>query len=80
MTLGLTSTGNGYASYTGDKLEYTISDLNVTLSNNGLASGMSEGYLADATLVLEVPPSFAGRLLQPLRMLLKVQAKYIPKF
>ncbi len=80
VTLGLTSTSDGYASYAGDKLEYTISDLNVTLSNNGLASGESEGYLADATLVLEVPSSFAGRLLPPLKMLLKVQAKYIPKF
>ena len=80
VTLGLTSTSDGYASYAGDKLEYTISDLNVTLSNNGLASGESKGYLADATLVLEVPSSFAGRLLPPLKMLLKVQAKYIPKF
>jgi hypothetical protein len=80
VTLGLTPTEGGYASYAGDNLEYTISDLNVTLSNNGFASGESEGYLADATLVLEVPSSFAGRLLPPLRMLLKVQAKYIPKF
>ena len=80
VTLGLTSTGDGYASYAGDKLEYTISDLNVTLSNNGLASGESEGYLAGATLVLEVPSSFAGKLLPPLKMLLKVQAKYIPRF
>ncbi|MEG1577792.1 MAG: hypothetical protein RR336_03395 [Oscillospiraceae bacterium] len=79
-TLGLTSTGSGYASYAGEKLEYTISALDVTLSNNGLASGESEGYLADATLVLEVPSGFAGRLLPPVRMLLKMQAKYIPKF
>lgn len=80
VTLGLTSTGDGYASYAGDELEYTISDLTVTLSNNALASGESEGYLADATLILEVPSSFAGKLLPPLRMTLKVQAKYIPKF
>lgn len=79
-TLGLTSTGSGYASYAGEKLEYSISALDVTLSNNGLASGESEGYLADATLVLEVPSGFAGRLLPPVRMLLKMQAKYIPKF
>jgi hypothetical protein len=39
----------------------------MTLSNNGLASGESEGYLAGATLVLEVPSSFAGRLLPPAR-------------
>ena len=80
VTLGLTSTDDGYASYAGDELEYTISDLTVILSNNGLASGESEGYLADATLVLEVPTSFAGTVLPPLRMLLKEQAKYIPKF
>ena len=80
LTLGLTATGDGYASYSGDELEYTISDLAVTLSNNGLASGESEGYIADATLILEVPSSFAGKVLPPVRMLLRVQAKYIPKF
>lgn len=80
VTLGLNSTGDGLARYAGEKLEYTISDLAVTLSNNGLASGESEGYLADATLILEVPTSFAGKTLPPLRMLLRVQAKYIPKF
>ena len=79
-TLGLTSTGSGYARYAGDKLEYTISNLLVTLTNNGLASGESEGYLANATLVLEVPSAFAGTVLPPVRMLLRVQAKYIPKF
>jgi hypothetical protein len=79
-TLGLTSTGSGYASYAGDELEYTISELAVTLSNNGLASGESEGYLANATLVLEIPTGFARRILPPVRMLLRVQAKYIPKF
>ena len=80
-TLDLTSTGtDSYSSYAGDKLKYTISCLSVTLSNNGLASGESEGYLADAALVLEVPTSFAGSVLPPLRMQLRVQAKYIPKF
>jgi hypothetical protein len=63
-----------------DKLEYTVSGLSVTLSSNGLASGESEGYLADAALVLEVPTSFAWSVLPPLRMQLRVQAKYLPKF
>lgn len=78
--LGLTTSGDSYIRYAGDEVEYTISGLAVTLSNNGLASGESEGYLADATLVLEVPSRFAGTVLPPVRMLLKVQAKYIPKF
>lgn len=80
LTLGLTATGDGYASYAGNELEYIISNLVVTLSNNGLASGESEGYLADATLVLEVPSSFAGTVLPSLQIQLRVQAKYIPKF
>ena len=80
-TLGLTSTGtDSYSSYAGDKLEYMITNLAVTLSNNGLASGESEGFLADATLVLEVPTGFAGKILPPVQIRLKVQAKYIPKF
>ena len=46
----------------------------------GIASGRSEGYLATATLHLEVPTRFAGRVLPPVSLNLQVQAKYIPKF
>ena len=80
LTMGLTSTGEGCAKYAGDELEFTISDLRVTLSNNALASGRSDGYLATATILLEVPTRFAGKLLPPIQITLKVQAKYIPKF
>lgn len=80
LTMGLTSIGDGYAKYAGDELEFTVSELRVTLSNNGLASGQSEGYLADATIVLEIPTRFAGTVLPPIRMTLKVQAKYMPLF
>ena len=80
VVLGLTSDGTNYMSYAGDELEYTLSGLAVTLSNNALASGQSSGYTATATIILEVPMSFAGSRLPPLRMVLRTQAKYIPLF
>ena len=66
--------------YAGNELEYTISDLSVRISNNAITSGQSEGYLATATLHLEVPTRFAGRILPPISINLRVEAKYIPKF
>jgi len=54
--------------------------LSVHIPNTAIASGRSEGYLATATLHLEVPTRFAGRVLPPVSLNLQVQAKYIPKF
>jgi hypothetical protein len=79
-TLGLIPAGGGYAKHAGDELEFTVSSLTVTLSNNGLASGQSEGFLAEASILLEVPARFIGTILPPIRMTLKVQAKYMPLF
>ena len=78
--LGLTTDGEVHMKYAGNELEYTLSDLSVHISNNAIASGRSEGYLATATLHLEVPTRFAGRVLPPVSLNLQVQAKYIPKF
>ena len=78
--LGLTTDGESYMKYAGNTLEYTLSDLSVRICNNGLASGQSEGYLATVTLHLEVPMSFAGKLLPPAELNLQVEAKYVPKF
>lgn len=78
--LGLTKDGEGYMKYAVNELEYTLSDLSVHISNNAIASGRSEGYLATATLHLEIPTRFAGRVLPPVSLNLQVQAKYILKF
>ena len=78
--LGLTTDGEFYMKYAGNELEYTLSDLSVRISNNSLASGQSEGYLATAALHLTVPMSFAGKLLPPAQLDLRVDAKYVPKF
>ena len=80
MTLGLTSNGSGYMKVIGGEVEYTLSGLSVDISNNALASGQSDGFLADTTIVLEVPTGFVGAVLPPVRITLKTQAKYIPVF
>ena len=79
-TLGLTSDGASYIKYSGDEVEYSVSSLTVNVSNNSLASGKSDGFTADAAIMLEVPTEFAGSALPPVHLLLKVEAKYIPKF
>ena len=79
-TLGLTSDGTAYVKYSGDAVEYILSGLTVEVSNNGLGSGQSEGYLATARIELEVPTAFAGSILPPIRVTLKTQAKYMPLF
>lgn len=78
--LGLSTDDFGFVKYAGDEVEYTISNLDVTVDNNSLASGESEGYLATASIDLEVPMRFAGKLFPPARMTLVVEAKYVPKF
>ena len=78
--LGLTTEASAYAKYSSDELEYRLSELSVSIANNGLASGQSNGFRATASLVLEVPIRFAGKLLSPVRMTLHVEAKYVPKF
>ena len=78
--LGLTTDGENYTKYVDNALEYALSDLSVRIFNNALASGQSEGYLATVTLHLEVPISFAGKILPPASLDLRVDAKYVPKF
>lgn len=79
-TLGLVSDGEGYVKYTGEDVEFTLSDLSVEIRNNGLGSGERNGYTATATVHLEVPATFAGSILPPVPIDLKIQARYIPKF
>jgi hypothetical protein len=52
----------------------------VEVDNNALSSGEAEGFLADVTIVLDVPTRFCGVPLPSLHLTLETQAKYIPKF
>lgn len=81
--LGLNYTSGYHAKYTEDALEFRISNLSVDLKNMPLAPGNpdnSNGFLADAEIRLEVPVRFGGKLLPPMVIKLKTQAKYMPLF
>lgn len=79
-TLGLAYENGVYAKYSGEDLEYTLSGLEVEVDNNALSSGEAEGFLADVTIVLDVPTRFCGVPPPALHLTLETQAKYILKF
>jgi len=81
--LGLRYEGGYHVKYAGDGLEFKLSRLSVNLENMPLAPGSpnnSRGFLADAVIRLEVPVRFGGKLLPPMVINLKAQAKYMPLF
>ena len=81
--LGLTQKNGYQVKYTGSNVEFRLSGLSVSLRNMPLAPSNPDntnGFLADTMIRLEVPVSFAGNLLPPMIINLKVQAKYMPLF
>lgn len=66
----------------GGNLEFRIWDLSVDIRNAPLAAGdnPSARFEADAVIMLEVPVSFGGKLLSPMRIRLKTSAGYTPRF
>jgi len=83
QTLGLKSESGYHVRYAGQAVEFKLSGLSVDIQNAPLAPsdpGNAPGFLADAVIRLEVPVSFGGKSLPPMRINLKVQAKYMPLF
>ena len=81
--LGLRQENGSHVKYTGNAVEFRLSGLSVDLKNMPLAPANpdnSKGFLADAVIKLEVPVSFGGKSLPPMKINLKVQAKYMPLF
>jgi hypothetical protein len=79
----LQKNGGYHVKYAGEAVEFKLSGLSVDITNVPLApsdSDSAQGLLADAVIRLEVPVSFGGKSLPPMRMNLKVQAKYMPLF
>jgi hypothetical protein len=79
-TLGLTVEDGRYVKYADGQPEFTLSNLSVTVQNNPLSSGVSQGYRAIAQMELEVPVQFLDSLLSPVQIILHVEAKYVPLF
>jgi len=81
--LGLRSENGSHVKYAGNAIEFRLSNLSVDLENMPFTPANpnnSKGFLADATIKLEVPVSFCGQSLPPMRINLKAQAKYMPLF
>lgn len=78
--LGLQEDGSGFLRINnGGEREYRISELNVYLPNTGLASG-SGTYYAEATLKVEVPVRFGGKIVSNMTINLRGKAAYREKF
>lgn len=81
--LSLSTNGSYHEKKTSEgKLEFRIWNLSVDIRNAPLAAGdnPSARFEADAAITLEVPVSFGGKLLPPMRIRLKTSAGYTPKF
>lgn len=81
--LGLSSSGGYHEKRNSDsELEFRIWNLTVDIQNAPLASGdqASDRFEADCTIELEVPVSFAGKLLPSMRITVKTSAGFTPRF
>jgi len=81
--LGLTQSGDHYEKQLSDgNTEFRVWGLAVDIRNAPFAQGDTESarFTADCTIQLEVPVSFAGRLLPPMRITVKTSAGYTAKF
>ncbi|MBR4060111.1 MAG: hypothetical protein IKK03_09770 [Lachnospiraceae bacterium] len=78
--LGLEEEGDGYVRMGNDgETEYRLSRLSVSIPNTVLGGG-SGAYYADASIQLEVPVRFAGRLITDMSIIIKNRAVYREKF
>ena len=81
--LGLKREGGNYVKYSGDTVEYKLSNLNVNVVNAPFAPSdrdSAQKFQAEATIQLEVPLSFGWGHLPPMRITLNVKAAWMPKF
>jgi len=82
--LGLSRSGGYHVKYTSDgHEEYKLSGLSVEITNAPLAPSdpqNAQRFTASATIRLEVPVNFAGKLLPPMKITLKLQAGWTERF
>lgn len=80
--LGLQSSGGKHVKANSDGTEYTVYGLSVNVDNAEFApsSGEIQQFSATSYITLEVPLSFCGDILPPMKIRLCVKSKYTPKF
>lgn len=82
-TLGVKSISGKYIKYTGSDVEYTLSDLVVSVQNAPLAPANTGGIpqlSATGMVNVEVPLSFGWGHLPPLKFTMKLKGGFTPKF
>lgn len=80
--LGLKSAGDKHVKINSDGTEYAVYGLSVNVDNAQFAptSGDIPQFSATSYITLEVPLSFCGDALPPMKVQLCVKSKYTPKF
>jgi hypothetical protein len=81
--LGLLNESGAHVKASGSTEQFRLSDLSVQITNAPLApsgGNNAQTFTTDATIQLEVPVSFGGKVLPPMKATLKVRGKYMPVF
>ena len=80
--LGLKTSGGKHTKANSDGVEYSVYGLSVNIDNAQFAptSGDIPQFCATSYITLEVPLSFCGDVLPPMKVQLMVKSKYTPKF
>ena len=78
--LGLSSWGNVYYKFAGDELEYYLYDLDVTVINARFRGDDNDLFKATVEIILEVPFKFGWGHVPNIKVPLKLNAKFTPKF
>ncbi|PKM68925.1 MAG: hypothetical protein CVU95_01380 [Firmicutes bacterium HGW-Firmicutes-2] len=81
--LGLEQSGGEHVKYDSNReTQLKIYNLTVNIENAPIASGDTAGqrFEINSTIVLEVPVSFAGKVLPTMRIQVRNSAGYTPKF
>ena len=78
--LGLSSWGNKYYKSTGNEIEYYIYDLDVTIVNAKFKGNDNDLFKATAEITLEIPFKFGWDHVPNIKIPVKVNAKFTPKF
>lgn len=80
--LGLRSSGGKHVKTNSDGTEYSVYGLSVNVDNAQFAPTSEDipQFSATSYITLEVPLSFCGDILPPMKIRLCVKSKYTPKF
>jgi len=81
--LGVEYENGKYVKYAGSTLEYTLSGLSLDVENAPLAPSSTDGITqlnVTGTITVEVPLSFGWEHLPAMKITMRLQSTYMPKF